>query len=431
MEMGLGLQEALEILEPGRMGPWPHVLVGPLALVAFAAFLATASGVIGGPYAYPGPLGLAGAWLVLMFGFSIAAAFSSYRMVSTISRHLRASALRAYYAFKGGSGEALPSYVAGEAEAGELPSGATSFLLSLLFAPVAYPVLLAISEKVLRAHVAREEGGARPVKEYGASNALVDALLTVASLGAYLSAWSSRIARLYNSHVEFLGTGRAGGGAPPPAELGGGGVAGVAMVALGASCTAAYFGFPGSFVYFSAVAGTVFALYAHRTRALSLGGQIARLLGLAYAVLLSSALIGAFGAPSLYQLYEGFRSSAEAVRGLGVLGLALAIFGNNAMISAAAVAPVLGPAFMGYAISNSGVIYGVATALAPGPRAFAVALLPVMPHAILELLAYAIILSGSSRMSSGIVRAAAIVASGFAVLAAAALVESLSILYGL
>ncbi|MEM0507078.1 MAG: stage II sporulation protein M, partial [Thermosphaera sp.] len=117
--------------------------------------------------------------------------------------------------------------------------------------------------------------------------------------------------------------------------------------------------------------------------------------------------------------------SAETLRNATIHELSMRIFFNNAGIALASIVPFIGTIPMTMGVGNAGVLIGaiIPERLAIGD--YTPLLIYIMPHAILELLAYSFFVTSAFELKTS--RALRLIIVGLLTLGLAAVVEALSI----
>ncbi|WP_440059296.1 hypothetical protein ACSU1N_05785 [Thermogladius sp. 4427co] len=362
--------------------------------------------------------------LVFFYAFIISASISAYKILKAVTTHFYDSAVVIYYWSRKENFENVLNYLRERREVRNLPSPATGLVLTLLAGGFAYIPLLYFIEKNLRIHVRTEEQilfGTSSIRESSLSDFISDLVLTIGSLGLYLSFWAKRIIYLYNRHIDSV----HGNHPNPPKEfrpVAEGGAVGLSMVGLllivfGVDIILAYLGFA-SHYHIALLLGSLLSYYGSKYSDrphISLLASYA----LIYAGFVMSTVIGVAGFRNYLSLTEAFRKTAGELKSLGFFQLAFYIFLNNASIAVSSLPPIAGPFILGNGVSNSGVIYG--TLLGAGQ---ATPFLFVMPHTPLELLGYALFSTASALLLREDKRFTIYAVAGILVLLTAAMIEA-------
>jgi hypothetical protein len=95
--------------------------------------------------------------------------------------------------------------------------------------------------------------------------------------------------------------------------------------------------------------------------------------------------------PQLVKEYEEF--SSQLVSG-DYLSIVLGIFTNNLIVTGISFIPIIGPAFLGYTIYNTGLMLSAYSTAYNVPGGIVASILLVLPHGVLEFLAYSIAVTG-------------------------------------
>lgn len=375
--------------------------------------------------------------LVLSIGFMASTAIASYILLRDLREHMYYSGIATYY-FKGGRDFVSGLYyLKNSLERSSLPAPATGLLLAFLTSGLSYPILLCIAEKALREHIALEEEALlnkRLTKRYGAADIVLDLLLVVATLELYVAYMAVRHARTFNKHVDLIHGSHPNPPAipeqQPPEEREvsySAAFTGLLLVVLGIGILASYLGlYVTPYVVLSA--GLALVGVSLSTRSLLKRALLLYLL--LYVFMASGVAAGIAGFETYKFLLSVFNQLEEQSRILSrsFTSLLAYIFTNNFSISYPASLPTSGAITLATGIFNAGVLLGVL--VASGLRGLRALLVIVMPHALLELAGYAVLVSaaGSYRNPREFTR---VVALGVALLFIAALVEAVTIAYPL
>jgi hypothetical protein len=371
-------------------------------------------------------------------GYVLSSTIASYLLLKRLSTHLRDSAIATYY-FTGGSKlEALLNMIHQAYTKHSLPSPGTGLVLGILSAGLSYPILLLMAESALREHASLEEVsllGREYTRSRGLVRQAIDFTLLLLTLGVYGVVLGARYANLFNRHYEMIHKYHPN---PPPSQLasqpvGEGGetpsklVAGL-ILAFTLTTTLSAVGVntaPLSYVWFGLLLGVVMLALGEKSYLL----RVLVGLGIIYAIISTGALSGLLLGMRLEWLVKEAMRQLEPIATMrDFWWLTLAIFVNNLSISASAIIPFIGPYYVASGTFNAGFIAGLL--VATGRRSLGdLIMLLVMPHAILELLAYSILASSAPyllRDSRKLVFSALL---GVLTLFVAAVVESITILH--
>ncbi len=375
--------------------------------------------------------------------YTLASSVAAYQLMKVLSHHLVYSGVTMYYWGRRSEDYNLViSVLRSSVQKKRLPSPVTMLLVNLVTGGAAYPVALYLFEKEIKSHAVEEESalGLSPAyRKMHADQLLIDLAATIVTLGAYMVYWGYRAVSSYTIHlatthashpeppVPRTTTASSGAAGEHPVWAG---VVGLVLFTTGYHSLLAYYGYP---TYPIPVLGfaLLFAYLALHYRRLSYARLSAILLAAQYAMLLGLGYIGLVSYPHYVPLLEQFREGAKQLTGTrNFQEIFTGIYRNNALISMGGMIPLLGPAYMGYAVSNTGFIYGLIlgdsfyrhSSLAP-------LTLLVMPHTLLELGAYALIVAAAAKaFHTPVGLTAKRIIIGFMVLLIAGLVETATIL---
>ena len=386
----------------------------------------------------------------LYLGYVLAASYTGYRLYSVVRKHLVDSGITSYYWLKKkGDVESVKKLYLGGLMRKTLAAPATVFTIVLLSGGLAYPIFLYMAEERLREHAYGEEKkflGRLITKRIGVENALIDLAATLLTLGGYLSFWGYRIAYIYNRHIDLVHgkhpesptplnieenkeTLTTSGDKEPEGTKGIGlAILGLVFLGIGVYGFLGYMGLP---CYFPALLGygsliaTVALLY--RTKKSSI--QVLYTYLIVYCVFISFTLIGFLGANAYLGLYNEMKQGMKQIVSRDLFTITRNIFINNMAISAISLVPVIGPFYIGVGLGNAGLFYGVLLHDSFMQGNFSPIILLVLPHSIIELLAYSIFVSASTRIIIDKTRRAVEkIFLGIIVLLLAAIIEGLTII---
>jgi len=370
--------------------------------------------------------------VTLLLAYLVASVLSSYYLLQLVKKHLYESSVVTYYFTRGKSFEGALLYIRNAIASSTLPSPGTGMLL--VFLTGAYPVILLLARKALRAHMREEEKallGKAYTSEYGIVNIALDLALTIATLGLYMSYLAYETIRDYNRHIEII----HGSHPNPPSQtivLSGeqhGGpvdsVIGVVATTIGLSWLLSYLGIPYSFVANISIGIAWFALnYLMRNRnyPLILLANIA----MVYVLMATGIVTGIAGYSVYMELFRGqLEQLKESVASLDLAGLAVYIFTNNIAIALPSIIP-FGSVSLASGTYNAGIIVGVAVYGRSIDEMMRMLSFLTYPYAILELLGYAVIASSIARIHTSW-KYIAIILLGSLILFTAAVLEALTI----
>ncbi len=418
-----------------RFTPIVYSLIGvplTISIIAFMYVLASTISSIGtveetAPSIAPNALRL------LLFGalYIISSAISSYILFDKLNHHLYYSVLESFLRARRENREVYPLYRASLLRK-NTPSPVTALLLCLFLAGLPYPILLWYFEKALREHSRIEEElfiGGRYTGRIDVSNLFLDLILVGITLGLWLCYWSYRATKLYNEHIDrvhrrvvkepsFTATTPLQGGVFIPATI---------LFATGVYTFLSLSGVPVYPMPIICIASLyAYTVYVFRNKPFI--QHVFILLGLEYVILACLGLVGFTGFNYYSSLFEEVEKQLPKTH--DPFMLTMGIFQNNLIITLAAIIPYAGVLYTGYALSNTGFLYGIiiGTQYYSG-RGLSALLLFIMPHAFLELLAYAIASAIAPRVFSQPVSKSiqqAIIA--ITILLIAAFVEAVSII---
>ncbi len=384
----------------------------------------------------------------LYLGYVLAASYTGYRLYSVVRKHLVDSAITTYYWLKKkGDIESVKKLYLGGLMRRTLAAPATVFAVVFLSGGLAYPLFLYIVEERLREHAYGEEKkllGRHVTRRIGVENALIDFAATLLTLGAYLSFWGYRIAYIYNRHVDLVHKRHP----LPPTPLNveeeretpvtsedeerdkGINLAIIGLLFLGIGVYG-FLGYMGLPCYFPALLGygSLIAAVALLYRKRRFVTQVFYTYLMVYCVFISFTLIGLIGANAYIDLYSKTQEEISGLLSNDFFVLARNIFVNNMAISAISLVPVIGPFYIGIGLGNAGLFYGVLLYNSFIKGDISPIVLPILPHSIIELLAYSVFVSASTRILVDETRGAIEkILLGIVILLLAAIVESLTII---
>ncbi len=347
---------------------------------------------------------------LVIFGllYILLSSYVSYSIAQRINNHLHYSVIEMYNRVRESAGEDKEhvyrllyelSYVKKNT-----PSPLTALLLTLFTGSIAFPVLLWSYEKYLRMHSFLEERiiyGRPFTRKIDASNLLLDLFFTFITGGLWIGFWSYRLTRLFNNHVDrihygvslektFSFTEQVFSAKP-------GYIIASLILATGVFGFLSALGIP-SYPLPILSLTTLFAYTVYVLRDKPFIVHVLSILALEYMVLVILGFIGFLNYSFYHTLFQAFE---EQVSNLprDPLVLTIGIFQNNLMVTLAAFIPYLGTLYTGYALSNTGFLYGliIGSYQASGDT-FTPLTLFFLPHTFLELLAYAVAAATAPRI---------------------------------
>lgn len=378
--------------------------------------------------------------MAALLGFTIASMVTTYSLLRDLKEHFYQSGVSVYYFTGGSSFEGAMQYLRSMVARSTLPAPVTGTLLVFLTTGIAYPVILCVAEKAIREHAVVEEKALfkqELTARYSWPRLLVDIALAFLTLGAYMAYMGFRLAKLFNKHVELV----HGNHPNPPNPLTlveahreaeprinlsllvclflVTGILNVLASSLGFFTV--HFVVPASGVLLSTL-----VLVSRKHRNFSTARTTVIVLGLLYVLLLSGFSAGLVNYKAYKAISEVFSQQGASLKSLGLLGLSLYIFTNNLVVSLSSIIPYIGSILVALGGHNAGLIMGAI--VGNGVRSLEEALLVlVYPHAVLELSAYAVLVTSSSLFGEWR-KYVKVVLVGVMLLLVAAVVEAASIL---
>ncbi len=383
-------------------------------------------------------------WYTPLVGFYVvyilASSISSYRLLKHAHRHLVDSGIVSYLKAKElGDKDAIIKLYRGGLLKKDLPSPITGLVLVIASLGIAYPVILYIVEKNLREHIIGEEKTflyVEPgIRRIGVENLLVDLAATLLTLGFYMVYWSWRIVRVYNDHVLRMHVYPKLEKVKAPAPVGDVVysspvfiITGSLLVGTGLTGFLGITGFK-THILLSLGFGLLIAYYSVKYSRKGLSKHIFGLLGIIYLFFALGSIAGFLAYPGYIDYVNNVQGSLKHLLSQDLYVLARNIYVNNLVIASAETVPVIGLIYLGIGLGSASIYFGAFTAQSilvhsdPSPL-----LLFIMPHTFLELLAYALMATASTRLimdreKKGIVLAGI----GLLVLLLAAFVEAYTI----
>ncbi len=400
-----GLEKLITMIRFEKEKILPHIIPGIMLFISLPAYVSVLYNI------YLGNNDFTGLWYTrlatLYVGYVLSSAYSAYRIYKLLHRHLVDSGITSYYWLKkiNDIDSIIKLYKTGLFKR-ELSSPITVFLITLFSGGLAYPIFLFLAERTLRNHAYGEESKFinKPITNtIGVEHGLLFLAATILTIGLYLIYWGYRIISIYNKHLDIIH-----GNHPDLPKIRYVVVIGheedIPILSLGLVFAgivfyglAGLYGFPcylPSTIGYGALLGYV-ALSYRRT---SFSKQVLITYGFVYLVFLATTAIGFISAPTYADFYEKVGRQLSEISSNDLSVLLSTIYLNNLAISIVSVSPLIGATYLGLGLGNSGLIYGIALSISILHGDFSKLLLPIMPHAILELLAYSIFVAISTRI---------------------------------
>jgi hypothetical protein len=376
--------------------------------------------------------------LVLLGGYTIASAFSSYYLLKKLFKHIYDSAVTTYYYTGRSSLESLVNILDYEFKKHTLPAPTTGLILSILTAGIAYPVLLLISESALRDHALIEEKTLLKTQITSTRREIdiaVDIALLLVTLGAYGLYIALRYMRVYNKHYELIHSSHPN----PPSQLLQGNIS--------IETTPSTYSLLLTIVIITPLITTIYSIlgltpliFIPISSGIILGASIFTMgkkgarkailtaFTLLYVVLISGFITGLLQSGSFGSYYESIERNLSRYAGIeDPLLQILVIYLNNFSIAISAVIPIIGQYYLASGVYNAGLVIGYVLSTNTG-RSLDVLRLLLLPHTLMEILAYSIIASSSTYLLSNQRVFIKLLLIGLIVLFLAALVEEATIL---
>jgi len=376
--------------------------------------------------------------LVLLGGYTIASAFSSYYLLRKLFKHIYDSAVTTYYLTGRSSLESLVNILDYEFKKHTLPAPTTGLLLSILTTGIAYPVLLLICESALRDHALNEEKTLLKTQITSTRREVdiaVDIVLLLVTLGAYGLYIALRYMRVYNKHYELIHSSHPN----PPSQLTQGNtfiettpstyslllttviITPLATIIYSILGLTPLFFIPLSF-------GIILGASVFTMGKKGAGKTVLTAFTLLYVVLISGFITGLLQSGSFSNYFESIERNLSRYAGMeDPLLQILVIYLNNFSIAISAVIPIIGQYYLASGVYNAGLVLGYVLSTNTG-RSLDVLRLLLLPHTLMEILAYSIIASSSTYLLSNQRVFTKLLLLGLIVLFLAALVEEATIL---
>ena len=341
-------------------------------------------------------------WIV----YTLASTISAYRLLKTMNQHLVYSSIETYYWIRTRGGDFKYVVEAGF-EKKNIPSPITALLITLLTGGLAYPVMLGLFENTLRKHSISEEKalfGENFTRKNKPEYILLDIALTLTTLGLWMCIWIYRAVRQYNTHLDIV----HGNHPLPPQKPSTVSIQtyvnpGLAVIATSMLSTGIYgflsvLGIP---VFpLPVLAYTfIFSFLVLSTRKHGVFTQSMLILCMEYIILVGLGFTGFLSYNKYGFIVDEFTESISSIISSGnILQMTLFIFQNNSLIVLSGLVPLLGSIYAGYAVSNTGFLYGLLIGRDYYVEGTYSGLqLLIMPHTVLELYAYALAVTAASR----------------------------------
>lgn len=403
-----GLEKLVRSFEFRKETYIPHIFPGIMLIISLPAYISLIYNIM-----FHGVQEATSIWYTslatLYIGYILASAISIYRLLKITHTHLVNSGITSYYWLKklDDYDSIIKLYRSGVMRR-DLPSPLTGLIATLLSGGIAYPILLYVVDKTMRDHYYGEEGkflGIHITNRINVEHGLVYVAATLLTVGLFLIIWDYIIVRNYNRHVKTI----HGSHPEPPSTITTtltygehGGEIPILALSL-AFLGAGIYGLLGIIGFMNHLTGTIgygllIAGIAAYYRRKSFSSQVGRVYGFIYLSFILFSIIGYTSAQTYYSLYEETSKQLVELRTNDLFNLTRNIFINNFIISFISTIPIIGPLYLGVGLGNAALYYGVAINIALSKGNLSILLLPLMPHAILELLAYAFFASLSMRI---------------------------------
>ncbi len=364
-------------------------------------------------------------------------AYSAYRLSKIVTRHLVDSGLTSYYWLRNMSDDdaVVRLYKSGLRKK-NLPSPLASLVLCLITGGLAYPLILHMAERVFSHHAYGEEKkflGRSQARPLSLGQGILDIAASMLTIGVYMFYWIRRFIKTYNNHIELVHSRHPeppvpGEASVPERFYPSGPILAVSMllIGLGIAVFMVVSGLPVYLPYIVGV-GLITCYFSYRFSRRSFALQFLGTLVMIYFLFISTSFIGFAGQGLFSTLYKSLEQVTSRFSLNNPWLLSVQIYTNNLVPSTVALAPIIGAPYLAYAIGQAGIIYGFMIGVKLASSGLAILLLPIMPHSILELSAYAFFIASSIRLLTGDRRVAPKIIGSYALLYAAALVEAFSI----
>ncbi len=347
---------------------------------------------------------------LVIFGliYVLLSSYVSYSIAQRVNQHLHYSVIEIYNKVKESNREDKEhayrllyelSYIKKNT-----PSPLTALLLTLFTGSIAFPIFLWSYEKYLRLHSSLEERivyGRPFTQRINASNLLLDLFFTFITAGLWIGFWSYRLTRLFNNHLDRIHYGVSLDKAFSFTEQVFSAKPGYTIASL--ILVTGVFGFLSTLgipsyplPILSITVLFAYTVYVLKDKPFIV--HVLSILALEYMVLVILGFIGFLNYGFYNTLFQAFE---EQVSNLprDPLVLTIGIFQNNLMVTLAAFIPYLGTLYTGYALSNTGFLYGLIIGnYQVSGDIFTPLTLFLLPHTFLELLAYAIAATTAPRI---------------------------------
>lgn len=419
---GIGMQSSGDIssqLRFNKISPIPYALPGVFLFLSGLFLIIGLGGVISNLITQPDlpredPLFILALsyiqWgMIVYIGYVVSASVISYLMISHLRRHLYDSSIFIYYYTQGSNGPGLLKYLESRYVRDELPAPVTSLILGLVTAGLSYLILLPLAKLKLERHATDEEELLRyPFSKYpDSTRVILDVVLAIITLGAYLTYIGYGFARVFNKHIEkvhalsretirsYLGYSRERKEWSPAL------IALVILLISGSlNIVATSFGLYYGLIH-TVSSGLLVSYVAISEKRANLISLLLVILLLLYINCAVGYINGFVNYEFFEPLYENFRNEtltqARKLATDGSAYLTTYIFTNNFALSLPAIIPFAGGVTVMMGCYNAGAILGAFTRFQSLDPIDTLTIL-LYPHAILELTAYSILVT-SSRFS--------------------------------
>lgn len=340
--------------------------------------------------------------------YLVASSFSIYKLYSELIDHIVYSNIVLYHWCKDvecNYGSLLKTGL----ERKKIPTPVTALLINIVTGGLTYPILLGLFEKYITIHWSSEEKtlfNKSSIREKTFATIVFDLAFLILTLGLYLIYWILRSIRIFNKHVNAI---HAKHPYPPQSYVKEGEtkerglitILGLMLFFTGLYSLATYI-VPWLSIVTVVGFGLLIPYIAFISRKTSIIKQSLILLFFEYILIVLLGFVGLTSYHHYSTILEGFKEQTkEIVISDNVVDVLVMIFLNNVKITAASLIPVIGMVYAGYALSQTGFIYGLMLGSLLEKNllhALTGLLVLVLPHAPLELYSYALALSIGSRV---------------------------------
>lgn len=378
--------------------------------------------------------------LIALIGFTIASMISIYKVLADSRKHIYESSVTSYYFQGGPTVEGLYQYLTNAYSRSLLPSPITGLVLCFLTTGIAYPVLLFLAEKHIRDHAAVEEFAfikEKLTRTYSNIQVILDIILIALTLGLYLVYMGYRFSRTFNRHIDIIHSSHPNPPAysieyAPERSRDIGTPLMVLLIPLSVFISV-FLNSIGFLVvnFFGYFYGLIFAYLALTVNNRGFGKTLILVLISLYMVGYGGFLNGFICYDNLQPLLEYYGEYLEEISSIveesDVFFLTMYIFTNNLVLSLSSIVPYAGSVIVSMGMYNAGFALGLISRIST-VNALNSLLVLVYPHAIFELLGYAILITSSGFALGNYSKFALYVLTGIVVLLLAAFIEALTIL---